>query len=675
MTEDGFGALRANLARHSGPARIRPLVELGQALVDRHTRVGPGTPFAKPLLDEAIQVFEEACGYLEERELLRAQVAFQLGWLMGIRSTAHGGPDVDRDRGIQLLDEALAHPRLPPMMQGPGRLVLGQMLISRALRGLTSGGALMGMTSPGPKPGAADADRGVACLRAVVDGPVASAELMTMAKTMLGVAEALQSLLGGAGGLDLNRMMQAFAAVQELQQQMAASPLGAGFGMVPNVVNFDVALPDPLDRPVVVVEGAPQAGPTATATTPPPRPPAEAGSLRAALFALVPGYAGLTALLADDAPAPDVDTVDELVALACELVEAPDACAVDHLLVAAARYLRAVVEGGGWTGDDDADERAAAEGILLAADGLPTGPPEAVVLAVRLATLLDTRRPSRGVRERLREALVPMLAPLRKAGVDGLVLAGAGTSLLVATAPATSAGPTARVLVVGGGEAPAGSTASRVRSVAQAIDLAARVRRRPGEAAVFVANPRGDRPRSALDAMVLRRTFYPRSVGLGQTAEHADGAGTRQEVRDALAAASMLHLGCGVTAEGALELAGSAVLDPAGIGPVATAGKGGVAVLPPTATEVPALVDALFAAGFADVVGIRGPVPDDVASVMYFLLHSHLVDEGRDPAAAVKAVGDWMADPRRTVPAHLPAMYDARRTEPAYAGALVHYGV
>ena len=81
---------------------------------------------------------------------------------------------------------------------------------------------------------------------------------------------------------------------------------------------------------------------------------------------------------------------------------------------------------------------------------------------------------------------------------------------------------------------------------------------------MFVANPRGDRRQASTDALLLRRSFYPRSTGLGGIVENVDGDGTPEEDLNRLDA-SMLHLGCGVTADGGLELAGPAVLERAQI--------------------------------------------------------------------------------------------------------------
>ncbi len=141
----------------------------------------------------------------------------------------------------------------------------------------------------------------------------------------------------------------------------------------------------------------------------------------------------------------------------------------------------------------------------------------------------------------------------------------------------------------------------------------------------------------------------------------------------------MLHLGCGVTSDGGLELAGSTVLSAAEIAAGEPGATGGLAVLPPAATGAPALSDALLAARFADTIGFSAAADEDVASLSYFLLHTHLVDDRLAPADAVHAVHRWFADPDRKPPDHLPAAYatvaGADLSDPAYRRMLRHCGV
>jgi hypothetical protein len=232
MTDDRLDALRATVARHTGAARTRPLVELEQALADKYWRIGPGQPAGKPYLDEGIEALDEAYGHLEAGEFLRGQVAGHLGWLFGIRNAVHGGSDGDRERGIALLDEALSFPQQPRMMQDMARLILGQLLLGRMMRTMQAPDfAMRAMQSGLPREDVASADRAVACFRRILDGPPSNTEISMMAETMLTMAEAVQTISGmfggGPGRMDLGRMMQALTSMQDLQQRATARPTGA----------------------------------------------------------------------------------------------------------------------------------------------------------------------------------------------------------------------------------------------------------------------------------------------------------------------------------------------------------------------------------------------------------------------------------------------------------------
>jgi hypothetical protein len=207
--------------------------------------------------------------------------------------------------------------------------------------------------------------------------------------------------------------------------------------------------------------------------------------------------------------------------------------------------------------------------------------------------------------------------------------------------------------------------------------------------------------------LVLRRAFYPDATGLGRTVERVHGTGTPAEVLDHLPGpagpgASMLHLGCALGGPGglALELAGeepSARLTIARI--LARAGgrggggrggggsggghTGGVLVLPADSGVRPIraaqFTDGLLEAGMTGAVCWLWPVPEPVASVMYFVLHAGLVDDGLSPAVAVQAVHRWMLDRERAWPPHLPASFaaavaDTDLAEPRFWAAMCHRG-
>ena len=481
--------------------------------------------------------------------------------------------------------------------------------------------------------------------------------------------------------------MHAVAGLQSIQQQAAASAQGVGFGRMPNpfdVVAGDFAVTPPMERPVIVVEGAMPVEAAALQDPPSAGPSVPSTTLRQAFLDKLPAgsFAGVLELLDGGAVRLSVETVDQLVALASSLVDASDAVGTDHLLLSIALYLRSVVDaGGGWGGDNDADDvRAAGDSLLAAADAVVAQSDPIVAVAFRLATLLDAKQP-RDVHTKLVERFAGVAEALRSVGAHGLLYATAGQLLSAETGSFTPVGSTlpTRILVVGNSPVPHDVTVSFVRSGAQVIELAHRSRRPLTEAAVFVANPRRDRQQASMDALLLRRTFYPRSTGLGETVEDVDGDGTPEDVRTRLDA-SMLDLGCGVTADGGLELAGPAILEPAQIVGDSPATAGGLAVLPSVATGALALTEALLASRFVGVIRIRDTIPDDVASLLHFLLHAQLVDARSDPASAVAAVHCWLADPHRTSPDYLPPWYVARAgdpdlADPAYGHALIHHGV
>lgn len=686
MTADRLDELRANVARHEGVAQTRPLMELGQELANTYWRIGPGSPAATPVLDEAIGVLDEAYGYLNAGDAMRGQVAAMLGWLSGVRHTAHGGSERDRETGIFLLDEALGYPHLPPIPQTVARVILGQLLIGRVTAGMN--GASFAMTPVAVPGGHADLDRSVTCFQQVLDGPVISEEITAVARAMLTVAEAVRTVTdvfrAGPAGVDLGRIAEALAAMQNLQQTLRRP--GTGFGSVPNFLDADaIAAAAPAGRPVAVIDGTVSSGPSPAPVHRPavPSPSASAATLRTGLWKKLGEYASITALVTGDAPMPDIGAIDDIVALGGALTSGPDATGADHLLLAVGLYLRSTIDSGGWGGADSTDDvRAAGKSLLAAADALHSEPADALVTAFHLATRLDERWAAGQVREQLSTRFTSVTRALRMFGADALIYPNVqltASSGKFAYADATASGRPSRVLMAGTGPLSDGQTGSYVRSAAQLLTLAARTRRAVTETAVFVTNPRLDREHATVDALRLRRTFYPRSVGLGHIVENVDGAGTPAEVRSRLTA-SMLHLGCGITESGDLELAGSGVLSPAEIAAVSSGAPGGVTLLPPSATGVAALTEALLAAGHMSVIGFRDPVPDSVASLMYFLLHAELVDEARDPASAVATVRRWLADPGRRVPEHLPAdlrpAADAREiADPAHLQALTCWGL
>lgn len=683
---DTMDALRADLSNLEGPARTRPLIELGRLLADQYWRLGPGQPTALRWLNEAVDALDEAYQYFDPADVLRGNTAAMLGGLYAVRYVAHGGAVQDRERGIVLLEETLSFPTTPAMLRGFSRAYLGQLYLRRATESLQGDKVMSAMLAGQSPAAAADADRAVACFRAVLDDtPARNAEFSRAAEAMLTAAEAIQTLMsgfgGGPGGFDLARMMAAVESMQRLQQAGG----GAGASFVPAVPNvFDVgtiASLDALDRPTTVT-----AGPDPAETfRPRPRPEPVAidvGRARRELSDRLSHAGGIRRLLHLSELPVDMD-LDELVGLATAMTYRQDDTA-DQLLLAAALFLRGRFDDDGnddeW-GDSAHDIEAAIEALAAAA---ATVSGEDLDLLLILADRLG--RPDLAVAR-----LAPAADALQKIGASALIysLPDGGLVLDAATGQLVSA-PTDLPAAISGwvilvsddferwtrlvGKHPM----SFVANVPQLVRLAARAPRPPlTRNAVFVADPRGERGAlewSSIETMLLRRLLYRHSVGLGHTIEYVDGAGTADDVRAHLDA-SMLFLGCGIEPPGVLRLAGPTELDLTGL----TAGTtGGLAILPPLAEGFPAVADALLAAGFTGVIGWRRAVPAPVATAMLFLLHMRLVDDGLAPARAVQAVRAHVhaanPEPAPGLPDSHAATLAGGRAKP-YADDLMHRGV
>jgi len=433
---DPITRIQAELSGLRGPVRARPLLELAQALTDRYMRSGPGTPAALPDLDRAIDAFREASGHLQPDDAYRGQVAQGLGWLLGLRHLAHGSPERDGDEAIGLLD-SVDVARLPPAAAAMGQVVLGQLYLARAMRGLQGPGLLRGG-------GRADADRAVDTFRAILATPAISDEISHGVRSLLPAAEAVRDLVGGPGGpagFDLGGMARMVAAMQTLQDNLGAmrgaTPSG-GFGPAPlaplaplGPLDHPVAALHPLDHPVAVMHPTDRTEP-APPVVPVPRRPApvvDLDAVRAALTARLttmapaaadaPALAG--ALLRPAVPAAAVDDVDEAVGLATTLVHGGGDSGTDHLLLGVSLYVRGRLDDGGWDGGDLA---AAAGSLLDALDRIPPGDPAAPTVLRGVGAVLDDREPLGGV--------LAAAAPRLAARAEAVVAAGSTDPVAVA---------------------------------------------------------------------------------------------------------------------------------------------------------------------------------------------------------------------------------------------------
>ncbi|MFD6680172.1 hypothetical protein [Micromonospora parva] len=694
MNEEKEKRLRAQLAGLTGPARVRPLMELSQILSDRYWRIGPGQAAGRPALDDAIDCLGQAHDTFDPGDPLRAQIAAHLGWLLSARHVAHSSPNEDRDRAIKLLEEAVAALGLPPAIAVIARFALGQLYVVGVMRRLGSEdlpGRLSGV--PANPATLAEAERAVECFRQVTTADQLGAEMAEASQAMLEMAEAVRDFFRapktGAMPFDLAPMMRMMTTLQEMQKRMGS---GAVIGVpMPSLFEMSAqATADPLDRPVAVVTVPDH---TEEAPVPTPRPPAtppDPATLRQALSERLGGAerdAALAALLRPGAPTPPADLVDDLVGLASSITHAAGAAATpaDRITLAVALYLRGRADTDGGWGDTDDDVRSAAAHLLAVTDALPGEPAGVVPLALALAGSLDERHPAGRLGETLRASFAPVAAALHGVRIAALAWPLADGMVLLHTesgrfdhVPPGHALPN-RVAVVGGGRMPDDDqvVASAVTSARQAAELTRRVPMRVTEAPVLVSDPRGDHGPAEVERF---RRLYPRSVVLGRVDSGAEGAGTPDEVLAHLDA-SMLQLDCGVDDDGALALAGPAALTPDAItGRAGHAGsEGGLAVLPPVGAATAPLADALLTAGFTAVVDWVRPLPRPVSTLMLNILHTELVRGGLRPAAAVRAVGRRLRAPERIAPALLPVTLAERTdldlTDPAYRTAMVLRGL
>jgi hypothetical protein len=601
-----------------------------------------------------LQALDEAYGYFQPDDPSRSQTAAALGFLLGTKHGAHGGSDQERDRGIRLIEESLEFAGLPPVLGDMGRVMLGQLYLGRALVGFQSHDFVMSLMRGGaPTAVAAELARSVGHLRTAL-ATTRLPDVARSARGLLSITEALETMLGGFGGqsgFDLGALATAVGSLQDLQRTGLGVSLPGmefpGMGSVPGEFAQRLADLGPLEWPVAMA-----GGPEPVEDQMPPVRPApldvDVDAMRRELRKMLPGDGeadeAVIPLLRSEGPP---EGIDDIVSLAASIVSSGDGVTgTDHLVLAAALHLRSRRDEGGWAESDDdtvgGDAEAAVASLLTAAETLPAEDLGSVPVLVFLASLL-----SEEALADLAGRLTDVTAVVRTVGADAVVFPEPAAALRlnartgrIESATAAVGGESAGIVVVGDEplELADDPVVSHVASLSQLRDLSRREVRPVTQDPVFLVNPRGDRESAAVEAMSVRRSFYPHSTGLGVLIEDTDGTGTVDEVRGRLDA-SLLHLSCGVTAGGALELAGSAELDLAGV----TVPRGGVVVLPPGCYQP--LADILLEVGFTGVIGWAHPIPEETAALMLFVLHRELVDHGRPPAEAVREVRRWLRDP------------------------------
>jgi hypothetical protein len=407
-------SLRAAVERATGPARVKPLTELSQALVQHYLDAGPGRPAAGPLLDEAIDVVQEAYQYFGPADAMRLQLTAMRGWLYGTRHIAHGSPPQDRTTGIADLEEGLRSPHLPPASLAVYRMTLGQLYLAEVTTVLRSPD-MTSMIVNGTLPASMDEDveRAVGCFETILAAPTLAREVQEAARIQLRVAKAMRAMAEGARSTDpverMDRIMSAMAAFQEIhKEQSRLAQLGPD-GPVRSIYFAEqIVARDPLDRPTTLIEVDDPAGTRSPATVPAtPAAPATGGGdvavlrrrLRQRLAAGGDLVEALEALLDPAAAAPPAAAVDEVVALATAVADTGAANRTDDLLLAAGLVLRAA------RGGDDLDLDDAADALARSAGGRRVVPPDVLRVMRRLASMIDAAGPGRRTADRLAAAL------------------------------------------------------------------------------------------------------------------------------------------------------------------------------------------------------------------------------------------------------------------------------
>lgn len=649
MTDETITRLRADLAGKTGSERAMALMRLAQEHMNLFWRIGPGTPASRPHLDEGLTVIEEAYELFGPQDTMRGQVGLLYGVMFGWKNALGSGTERDRERAIELVEQSFTVGGVPPFQQATGRVMLGQLYMERATRPLQTQEMMMqAMTGGLPKASIDDLDRAADCFREVIKASM-NAEMTNTATAMLSMCELFRDLLGGIGpgfgGMDLGRMSTALSTLQGMQAKGFGLNL-AGPGIQPGMNLMDMTKTlinmDPLDRPVPVIHG-PEPDQPFEATAPPPTVSVDVEALRRQLTELISvdgnGYGSIISLLrTEQMPS----WIDDAVSLATRVVHAAEpAVGTDHLLLAVALILRSRRDGdGGWDEDDaiDSDVEAAVESLLAAASTVPGEQPEATALLLQLAMMLPE-----GTIGCLSDSFAEVSTAVRALGAGALLF---GPEMPWLDAPSGRLMPPdapchAQHVVVfedGAEDVEGDKAVTYLASTAQLLDVSRREPRSLTEKVVFVANPRGDRESATVDALLLRRSFYPSSTGLGRLVENTDGTGTADQVQAAFDS-SLLQLGCGLGAGGVLELADGTELDLTTLGNV----RGGLVILPP-GVFLPA-ADRLLAAGCTGVIGWRRAVSAETAALMLFVLHTELAETGRNPAAAVRAVRGWAGHP------------------------------
>ncbi|WET76214.1 hypothetical protein P3102_18930 [Amycolatopsis sp. QT-25] len=408
-TTETIDELRARLAGLTGPARSEPLGSLAQKLYQRMMAAPIESPSARADLEEAIRCADEIYGYHREGDPQRPQVAAFLGFLLGFRDSQvrHGG---ERPRAIALLEEAITQGTFTASYSAILRVVLSTLLITNSEQRLTETMSLSpidmlaGRRSPAADP---NLDRAEQLLRTVSQTAGVSTDVLDMAELMLQMCGLMKTMHGiGANPLDLSAMQGLFMRFADMKKRFDAGGTGV-VGLMRTVLEPGAGILDvPRDEvPVIIIEDEGEEGANEprglTPAVDPPRPARH--DLMRSLVDLLSleqdGWNETARLLLPDSAAPDVETVDDAIALASEVMESDDAelseedTALAHFVYATFLCLRQRADSHG----DGTDSELGAQALLAAVRALPAGHSALPVVLRSLGAFLSPGRPLAGL--------------------------------------------------------------------------------------------------------------------------------------------------------------------------------------------------------------------------------------------------------------------------------------
>ncbi|WP_422733411.1 CHAT domain-containing protein [Micromonospora sp. WMMD558] len=221
---------------------------------------------------------------------------------------------------------------------------------------------------------------------------------------------------------------------------------------------------------------------------------------------------------------------------------------------------------------------------------------------------------------------------------------------------------------------------------------------RPVRSALVVGDPLGDLPFAGVEARAIHQRFHPDGRYLGGPAEGPDGIAHPDNVLEWIRAVqsgpSLLHLACHGRvdptrpADSHLMLSGGQL--PARqlleVSRIAALELGQVFLAACTTNltggnhdEAFSLATAFLAAGAHTVFGSLWSVPDVGTSLLMYLVHHFVYEEGCPPAEALHRAQLWMLDPDRKPPHGMPAELAAQcgrrdNAEPLAWAAFTHLG-